>query len=46
VCAGGARGAQRALEILHQEAHDAMGLLGAATLQELDTSLMMRAGSR
>ena len=32
---GGAAGAQRALQILHQEALDAMGLLGVASVREL-----------
>ncbi|WP_066335923.1 alpha-hydroxy acid oxidase [Azohydromonas lata] len=36
LCAGGAAGAQRALEILHQEALDAMGLLGVPSARELE----------
>ena len=35
VCAAGAEGAQRALDILRQEAFDALGLLGANSLAEL-----------
>ena len=35
VCAGGAAGAARALEILRTEAFDAMGLLGANSVDEL-----------
>jgi (S)-mandelate dehydrogenase len=35
VCAAGAAGARRALEILHTEAHDALGLLGATSAADL-----------
>jgi (S)-mandelate dehydrogenase len=42
VCAGGAPGAQRALEILRKEALDAMGLLGAASVDELGRGLLVR----
>ncbi len=35
LCAGGAAGAQRALQILHKEALDAMGLLGVSSAREL-----------
>ena len=35
VCAAGAKGVERALEILHEEALDAMGLLGASSVAEL-----------
>jgi (S)-mandelate dehydrogenase len=35
VCAAGAAGARRALEILHTEAHDALGLLGATSAVDL-----------
>lgn len=44
VCAAGASGARRALEILHQEAFEAMGLLGAAALQELGPQCLVPAG--
>jgi (S)-mandelate dehydrogenase len=43
LCAAGAAGAQRALEILGKEALDAMGLLGASTLAELGPQLLQRA---
>lgn len=46
VCAAGADGVTRALEILHQEAHDAMGLLGAATLPDVNRSLLAHAGAK
>ncbi|TFZ01244.1 alpha-hydroxy acid oxidase [Ramlibacter rhizophilus] len=42
LCAGGEAGVQRALEILGQEAFDAMGLLGAASLDELGPGLIRR----
>ncbi|WP_205964269.1 alpha-hydroxy-acid oxidizing protein [Ramlibacter agri] len=35
LCAAGTEGVLRALEILHQEAHDALGLLGARSCGEL-----------
>jgi (S)-mandelate dehydrogenase len=43
LCAGGSAGVQRALDILAQEALDGMGLLGAATLAQLDGGLLQRA---
>lgn len=43
VCAGGAAGALRALEILRKEATDAMGLLGAASLADLGPHFLVRA---
>lgn len=46
VCAGGEPGVHRALEILHQEAFDAMGLLGAATLQDVNPSLLAHLAPR
>jgi (S)-mandelate dehydrogenase len=46
VCAGGAAGAARALEILHQEALDAMGLLGAAHVDDLGSRFIVRAGTQ
>ncbi|MEJ7928991.1 alpha-hydroxy acid oxidase [Ramlibacter sp. AN1015] len=43
LCAGGTQGVRRALDILHKEALDAMGLLGAASLADLsDGSLLQR----
>jgi (S)-mandelate dehydrogenase len=44
LCAGGAAGAKRALDILKHEALDAMGLLGAPSLDTLGPSLLRRAG--
>jgi (S)-mandelate dehydrogenase len=35
VCAAGAEGAERALEIVHQEAYNALGLLGAPSIEAL-----------
>jgi (S)-mandelate dehydrogenase len=45
VCAGGAPGAARALEILRQEAFDAMGLLGAACVADLDARFLVATGT-
>jgi (S)-mandelate dehydrogenase len=45
VCAAGSAGVRRALEILRKEATDAMGLLGAAALEDLGPSLLMRAAT-
>lgn len=44
LCAGGAPGVKRALEILHQETSDAMGLLGAPTLADLGPHLLAHRG--
>lgn len=41
LCAGGADGAARALEILKQEALDAMGLLGATSIGELGRGFVL-----
>ena len=46
VCAGGADGAARALEILKQEALDAMGLLGATSIGELGNGFLVPSGVR
>jgi len=35
LCAAGAKGAERALQILHKEAEDALGLLGATLVKDL-----------
>jgi (S)-mandelate dehydrogenase len=43
LCAAGSPGVARALEILRREAFDAMGLLGAATLEDLRPQLLVRA---
>jgi (S)-mandelate dehydrogenase len=43
VCAAGAPGAQRALEILQTEAFDAMGLAGAKSLSDLRDGLVVPA---
>jgi len=43
VCAAGSAGASRALEILHGEAFDAMGLLGANTVGELGAGFVVPA---
>lgn len=43
VAAAGEAGAARALEILHSEALDAMGLVGAPTLRDLGPQLLARA---
>jgi (S)-mandelate dehydrogenase len=43
LCAGGAAGVHRALEILRRETSDAMGLLGAPSLQDLGPPFLMRA---
>jgi (S)-mandelate dehydrogenase len=40
VCAAGAEGAYHALQILHREADDALGLLGARSLGELGAGLL------
>ena len=40
LCAGGADGAARALEILHDEALEEMGLIGAAHLHDLNPTLL------
>jgi len=42
VCAAGAGGATRALEILRKEMHDAMGLLGASSASELGSGFLVR----
>jgi (S)-mandelate dehydrogenase len=42
VCAGGAEGVTRALEILRREATDAMGLLGVGEVAELGPRLLVR----
>jgi (S)-mandelate dehydrogenase len=42
VAAAGAAGAVRALEILHDEAFDAMGLLGASSVSELGPEFLVR----
>src|SRR5207302_11229924 len=42
VCAAGAAGVERALEILRTETTDAMGLLGVNRVAELDQSLLRR----
>ena len=42
VCAAGAPGARRALEILRREMRDAMGLLGASSVGELGPDLLVR----
>lgn len=41
LCADGADGAHRALQILGREADDALGLLGARSVQELSPGLLM-----
>ncbi len=43
VCAAGSAGVARALEILKRETGDAMGLLGAATLDDLGPEFLVRA---
>lgn len=43
VCAAGADGVHRALEILRKEATDAMGLLGAASVGDLDRRFLVHA---
>jgi (S)-mandelate dehydrogenase len=45
VCAAGAAGAQRALDILRQEAFDALGLLGANSVAELRSGFVVPAGA-
>jgi (S)-mandelate dehydrogenase len=45
LCAGGARGTQRALDILGKEALDAMGLLGARSVDELGPEFLVHCGS-
>lgn len=40
LCAAGGPGALRALEILRREAETSMGLLGASTVRDLDSSLL------
>lgn len=42
VCAGGADGAARALQILHDEALDAMGLLGVSRVSDVGPQLITR----
>jgi (S)-mandelate dehydrogenase len=44
LCAGGSAGVHMALEILRKEAADAMGLLGAASIGDLDRRFLVRAG--
>ena len=46
VCAGGAKGVKRALDILKTETHDAMGLLGAPSLRDLSPALLTPAAHR
>jgi (S)-mandelate dehydrogenase len=46
LCAAGAEGAYRALQILQQEADEALGLLGARSVRELDASLLLRPACR
>jgi (S)-mandelate dehydrogenase len=46
LCAAGAPGVKRAIEILAKEATDAMGLLGASSVRELGPRLLQRSGSR
>jgi (S)-mandelate dehydrogenase len=46
VCAAGADGVARALEILHREALDAMGLLGVSRVDELGPHLLTRIAER
>jgi (S)-mandelate dehydrogenase len=43
VCAAGRAGAQRAIEIVRQEAFDALGLLGANSLRELGPDFVVAA---
>ena len=43
LCAAGRGGAARALEMLGQEAHDALGLLGARSVRELGPHLLAHA---
>lgn len=42
LCAAGTEGVRRALDIIYQEAHDAMGLMGAATLADLGPQFLQR----
>lgn len=42
LCAAGKAGAAKALELLHDEAHDALGLLGAASPGDLGPHLLAR----
>lgn len=42
LCAAGASGVQRAIGILEREALDSMGLLGAASLEDLGPDLLVR----
>lgn len=44
LCAGGADGAKRALDILKKEALDAMGLLGSNSVGELGADFIVQAG--
>ncbi len=44
LCAGGAAGVERALEILEKETSDSLGLLGARSLDELGPGLLRRVG--
>jgi len=43
LCAAGAAGVERALEILRREAHDALGLIGATSPLELRRGFLVRA---
>ncbi|TFY97190.1 alpha-hydroxy acid oxidase [Ramlibacter humi] len=45
LCAAGAAGAAKALELLHGEAHDALGLLGANSVGELGPRFLARLGA-
>lgn len=45
LCAAGADGVARALDLLKTEAHDAMGLLGAAALKELGGEFLVRSAA-
>ncbi|MCY7338699.1 MAG: alpha-hydroxy-acid oxidizing protein [Sphingomonas bacterium] len=45
LCAAGSAGAARALEILHKETCDAMGLLGVASLDALGPHLLAASGT-
>lgn len=40
LCAGGADGVKRALDILHKETCDAMGLLGVSRMNELSADIL------
>lgn len=45
LCAAGAAGVEHALEILRTEATDALGLLGARSVDELGAQFLVRAGN-